>query len=102
MLSIAAKSYGEAGALSCPSPTYSSRASTPTPVSHSIKRGNVRRGRLIPSRGRIPLRRSPRPHTPRTEEEGEEEEEEEEVEAADEPSGQGTRCVATSRMERVH
>ena len=98
MLSIAAKSYGEAGALSSPSPTYSSRASTPTPVSHSIKRGDVRRGRLIPSRGRIPLRRSPRPHTLGTEEE----EEEEEVEAAGEPSGQGTRCVATSRMERVH
>ena len=101
MLSIAAKSYSEAGASSWPSPTVSRRASTPTPVSHNTKRGHVPRGRLIPSRGRVPLRRSPRPLIPQTEEEegggggGEEEE-------ADDVSGQSTRCVATSRTERVY
>ena len=107
MLSIVAKSYSEAGAPSWPSPTHSRRASTPTPVSRSTKRGSVPRGRLIPSRGRLPLRRSPRPLNPPTEEEeggggGGEEEEEEEEEVADDVSGQSTRCVATSRMERVH
>ena len=103
MLSIAAKSYSEAGAPSWPSPTHSRRASTPTPVSRSTKRGSVPRGRLIPSRGRLPLRRSPRPLNPPTEEEGEGEGEEEQgEEVADDVSGQSTKCVATSRMERVH